>query len=165
VAAELSDDERLVREWLRDRGYEPEYEPVTSGRRPDFLATACSGTTTPNSIWAEVKSLQPENTTIALSKAWPTLKTLRLPDKLNGHAMLHVNKGTRDQSIRALVKMFYGKGHNHASEMVFLIFVQQCSGKTDIRYVEISGPVVQKVWVRGAGEGKIAVPIGTIENE
>jgi hypothetical protein len=60
--------------------------------------------------------------------------------------------------------MFYGKAIAHASETVSLIFVQQCSAKTDIRYFEVQGPIVEKVWARGAGNGRIAVPIGTIEN-
>lgn len=165
--AELSDDERLARDWLCERGYDKlEYEPavVTSGRRPDFFATSNDGGTTPSTLWAEVKSLEPEDTAIAISKSWPTLKSLGVPANINGHAMLHVNKLTRDQSVRALVKMFHRKAITHASEKVDLIFIQQFPEKKDVRYIEISGEVVQKLWVRGAGNGKIGVPVGTIEN-
>jgi hypothetical protein len=166
MPAELSSDERLVRDWLCERGYEPEYEPaiVKSGRQPDFLATATTRAATPNIFWAEVKSLQPDNTALALSKAWPILKKLGVPDKVNGHAMLHVTEATSEQSVRALVRMFYGKAIAHAWETVRLIFVQQCSAKTNIRYFEVQGPTVQKVWARGGSNGKIAVPDSTVEN-
>jgi hypothetical protein len=166
MPAELSGDERLVQDWLRQRGYEPEYEPamVSDGRRPDFLAIATGHSATPDVFWAEVKSLQPDDTMIALSKSSPILKKLGVPDKVHGHAMLHVTEATSEQSVRALVKMFYGKAIAHASETVRLIFVQQCSGKTDIRYFDVQGPIVQKVWARGAGDRKITVPDGNIEN-
>jgi len=166
MPADPSGDERLVRDWLSQRGFEPEYEPplVSSGRQPDFLVTARSHQATPGVFWAEVKSLQPDSTSLALSKSWPILKSLRVPQKVHGHAMLHVTEMTREQSIRALVRMFYGKAIAHASETTSLIFVQQCSAKTDIRYFEVQGPIVEKVWARGAGDGRIAVPIGTIEN-
>jgi hypothetical protein len=166
MPAELSGDECLVRDWLCHRGYEAEYEPaiVTNGRRPDFLANAVSGTATPDIFWAEVKSLQPDSTDIALSKSWPILKKLGVPDKVNGHAMLHVTEATTEQSVRAVVRMFCRKAIAYASETVSLIFVQQCPGKTNIRYFKVQGPVVEKVWARGAGVGKIAVPVGTVEN-
>lgn len=162
----LSDDERLVGDWLCKLGYEPEHEPavVESGRRPDFLAIARSPTAIPDAFWAEVKSLQPDNSAIVQSKLWPLLKILTVPSGLYGHATLHVTEVTKEQSVRALVKMFFGKAVAHASEPVCLIFIQQCSGKADIRYSEVDGPIIQKVWARGAGDGKISVPVGTIEN-
>ncbi len=147
MSVELNADERLVRDWLCERGYpELEYEPaiVTKGRRPDFLAIANRGGLTPNVLWVEVKSLAADNTVIALSKSWPILKELGAPEKVNGHAMLHVTETTREQSVRALVKMFYRKAIDHASENVRLIFIQQCSEKTDVRHVEVRGGVVQK---------------------
>src|ERR1700732_430343 len=103
MAAELSDDERLVQNWLCERGYALEYEPVvvSNGRRPDFLAIAGSLSPTPDVLWAEVKSLQPDSTSIAISKSWQVLKNLHVPDKVNGHAMLHVTEATREQSVRA----------------------------------------------------------------
>jgi hypothetical protein len=166
MPAELSGEERLVQNWLCERGYEPEYEPaiVADGRQPDFLAIAHNDTATPDIFWAEVKSLQPDSTAIALSKVSPLLKGLGVPDKVHGHAMLHVTEATSQQAVRALVKMFYGKAITHASETVYLIFVHQYAPKNDIRYFEVQGPIVQKVWARKVGDGKIAVPVGTIEN-
>ena len=66
----LSYDERLVQDWLRQRDYETEYEPplVTSGKRPDFLATGSSLNTAPRALWAEVKSLAPDTTTATVHK-------------------------------------------------------------------------------------------------
>ena len=127
MPAELSDDEFLVRDWLGRRGYpEPEYEPLISGsnRRPDFFAVANEASVTPNMLWAEVKSLQPDNTAIGLSKTWPILRELGVPAGINGHAMLHVTEGTREQSVRALIKMFHRKAANHASETMRLTFIQ-----------------------------------------
>src|SRR5437773_240045 len=102
MPAELGGDERLVREWLCERGYEPEYEPkaVVGGKKPDFLAIADGRTATPNVLWAEVKSLERDDTDIAMSRSWPILKELGVPDNLHGHAMLHVTEATREQSVR-----------------------------------------------------------------
>jgi len=167
MGAELSDDERLIRDWLCERGYpEPEHESkiVANGQRPDFLAVADDASVTPNVLWAEVKSLQPDITAKRLSKTSPILRELGVPDGVNGDATLHVTEATREQSVRALVKRFIWKAPNYASENVRLIFIQQSSESTDIRYVEVRDHVIQKVWVRGAGDRKIAVPVGTIEN-
>jgi hypothetical protein len=166
MAAELSDDERMVRDWLRKRGYpEPEYEPsiVDKGKKPDFLAIADS-TTTPSMLWAEVKSIGPEDSIVALTKFWPVLKEMRVPTNINGHARLHVTKNTREQSVRALLKIFYSKATKHASENVRLIFIQQKPDKKDIRDLVVQGDILQRVWVRGADDEKIAVPNGVIEN-
>lgn len=158
MAQELSEDECLVRDWLRERGYtELEHEPaiITNGRRPDFLATTYRGDSTPNTLWAEVKSLEPDNTVIALSKSWPVLKELGVPENINGHAMLHVTKTTRAQSVGALLKMFYSKSANLASENVRLIFIQQRSEKNDVRYVEVHDEVVRRItsWARERSRG------------
>ena len=163
MGARLSNDERLIRDWLCERGYpEPKHEAKIVAW-PDFLAVADDASVTPNVLWAEVKSLEPDDTDKGLSKTWPILRELGVPDGVNGDATLHVTADTREQSVRALVKLFYGRATNHASENVRLIFIQQSSGNTDIRYVEVRDDVIQKVWVRGAGD-RIAVPDGTIEN-
>jgi hypothetical protein len=168
AGAELSADECLVRDWLRERGYpEPEYEPriVADGRRPDFLASTSNPVVTPNLLWAEVKSLQPDNTAIGLAKISHILRGLDIPKGINGYAILHVTEASREQSVRALVKMFISKVHAYASEQVRLIFVQQASERTDVRHAEVQGQIAEKVWVRGAGDRRIAVPTATIEDD
>jgi hypothetical protein len=165
MTLEMSDDERLVRDWLSERGYlEPEYEPVKIGRRPDFLAVANRDGITPDPLWAEVKSLGPEDSVVALSRTWPVLKDLGVPKGINGYATLHVNELTREQSVRALLKMFYGKATTHASEKVQLSFIQEHSEKRDVRYLEIRGEVQQKIWVRGAGGEKMSMPPGIMDD-
>jgi hypothetical protein len=163
----LSEDERLVSGWLRERGYaEPEHEPdlVSSGKRPDFLASADVSGLTPDILWAEVKSLGPDCTARAIEKSWPILKQLRVPDYVNGHATLHVTPTTREQSVRALVKMFCIQAVKHASQRVHLIFIRQESDMRDWRCVEVQREIPEKVWARGSGSGMIAVPDGTIED-
>jgi hypothetical protein len=162
----MNDDERLVHDWLCERSYLPEYEPaiVATGRKPDFLVVGRDARPTPQTFWAEVKSLQPENSRIAISKSLPVLKEFGVPENVNGHAMLHVNENTRQQSIRALLKMFFGKVHDYESENVWLVFLQQNSEATDVRYLEVESQIVEKVWVRGARNETIAVPAGRIED-
>lgn len=166
MVAKLSGDEMLVRDWLCQRGYpEPEYEPdVGAGKRPDFFAATGQMGVSPSSLWAEVKSLQPENTKLLLDRTWPVLKQLGVPAGLNGHAMLHVTDITREQSVRALVKMFHRNGANFASERIRLIFIQQMPEMKDVRTVSVSGVLSERIWARGTGNSKIAVPAGTIEN-
>jgi hypothetical protein len=163
---QLSDDERIVEGWLRDHGYPKlQYEPaiVTTGRKPDFLAVAKNGIE-PSTVWAEVKSIGPEDTIFALNRAWPTLKELGVPEKINGHAMLHATQATREQSVRAIVKLFHTKAANFANEKRCLIFVQQESDKKDIKRIDVQSNVPQTVWVRGAGNARVVVPNGVIED-
>jgi hypothetical protein len=163
----LSEDERLVSDWLRERGYaEPEHEPdlVSIGKRPDFLTSAKINSLTPDVLWAEVKSLGPDVTARAIEKSWPVLKQLGVPSEVKGHAMLHVTPITREQSVRALVKMFHSQASKHASERIDLILLQQESDKRDWRRVDVKGEILERVWVRGSANGMIAVPNGVIEN-
>lgn len=162
----LSGDEQLILDWLTERGYKSEHEPpvVATGKRPDFLAVAGHSTKTPPLLWAEVKSLQPDSTWLAISNVWPTLKQLGVPTGVRGDAILEVTDHTREQSVRALIKMFFNQVSAYAPSQTRLIFIQQCSTNTDVRCVEVDGPIVEKVWARGAGSGRISVPLSTIEN-
>jgi hypothetical protein len=137
---------------------------VTGGRCPDFLVAADGSGLVPEAFWAEVKSLDPTQTARAISKISPILKKLSIPADLNGDAMLHVTPITREQSVRALVKMFQTQAKKYRSERIDLVFIQQTSGDIDIRYLEVTGEIEQKVWVRGAGSANVAVPIGAIED-
>jgi hypothetical protein len=78
--------------------------------------------------------------------------------------MLHVTPATRQQSARALLKMFYGKASSYSDKRCSLVFIQQSTGQDNVRYVEVSGDVPQHVWVRGAGSSAIAGPVGVAEN-
>jgi hypothetical protein len=162
----LSDDEQLAQDWLRQRGYETNYYPtlVASGRRPDFLAIGSVPNTTPGLFWAEVKSLDPDSTAAAIHKVLPIVRAFNMPCDIKGHATLHVTPGTREQSVRALLKLFCSKINGRGLEDSHLIFVQHDPDKRDIRHVEVQGLIVEKVWARGAGDGMIAAPIGTIED-
>lgn len=166
MAIRLSVDETLVQEWLSQRGYSKlEYEPqVGAKKRPDFLAIAEGPNIIPGMLWAEVKSLQSENTSAALDRTWPILKQLDVPAGLSGRAMLHVAGVTRNQSVRAVVKMFHQNAPKHSSVRARLIFIQQLPDKRDVRFVGVQGTPIQKVWARGTEGKKIAAPTGTIED-
>lgn len=84
----MSEDERFAKRWLEECGYRLEFQPrhyVPTGRCPDFLATATADAT-PSLFWAEVKSLEPEATRVALANTWPVLKSISPPPGLNGQA-------------------------------------------------------------------------------
>lgn len=166
MAVLLSNEELLAEGWLRQRGYEPTYQPglVTSGRCPDFLAIGSARNIVPNVLWAEVKSLDPDSTTAAIHKMWPVVRAADIPAHIKGDATLHVNPGTREQSVRALLKLFRGKVSALSPGTGRLIFIQQDPDKRDIRHIQVQGPILEKVWARGAGHGRIGVPIGTIED-
>jgi len=166
MPAQMTDDERFAQDWLKKRGYDAAFEPsviVTSGRTPDFLATAALDAT-PIRFWAEVKSIDHEKSLVALSKAWRTIKTISIPDGLNGQATLIANAQTNEQSVRALLKMFRTKAPKFAAERTCLVFLQQHSGQRDVRYVESTDDVVCRFWARGAGSALIAVPDGVLQN-
>src|SRR5262249_5323156 len=149
VHGPLSDERRrvLAQSWLEQRGYKAEFDPalVATGRRPDFLCHAIAEVQPPV-LWAEGKSIEPDDTSLVLSQVWPVLKSLAVPPGLTGHAMLHATPATRQQSVRALLKMFYGKASNYSAERCSLVFIQQSTDQTDVRYIEVKGDVPQHVW-------------------
>jgi hypothetical protein len=161
----MTEDEEFAFNWLKDRDYKAVFQPslVTSGRCPDFLATA-SADATPNDLWVEVKSVEPEKRTLALSKAWPVLKGLAVPKGVNGYAMMEINERTIEQSIRSLLKMFNSNASKHSHERTKLVFIQQHPQQRDVRCVEVhQEDEAHRIWVRGAGTARIAAPPGLIK--
>lgn len=164
MAAEMTDDEKLAQAWLRARGYTPEFSPaiVTEGRSPDFLAHS-SGE--PPAVWAEVKSLEPEAVTVTMGRAWEIIRAFSLPAELRGHATLWVNECTRDQSVRALLKLFTEHAEKHRGQNVKLAFVQQNADTAGMRRIDFEdGEVPFRFWIRGAGDQLAAIPPGELDS-
>jgi hypothetical protein len=160
----MTDEERIAAEWLRSRGYEQEFQPkiVTQGRSPDFLAQSSAE---PNAVWAEVKTLEPESVSVVTGRAWEIIKASALPSALRGFATLWVNGGTRDQSVRSLLKLFAEHAEKYRAESVRLIFIQQAADTGGIRRIDFNDVVPpDRFWVRGAGNQMAAVPPGVVEN-
>jgi hypothetical protein len=142
----MSSDERPAYEWLRERGYDVEFNPhiVTFGRRPDFLCTTTKGGN-PDVFWAEVKSIEQDDTTAVMSMIWPVVQGIPLPAELKGHATLEVNSTTREQSVRALLKLVHSEAPSHMSAPTSPVFVQQNPDYDDVWYVKVRGVKAQHV--------------------
>lgn len=161
---EMTDEERLASEWLRSRGYEPEFKPkiVTQGRSPDFLAQSSGD---PSTLWVEAKTLDPEGHTAAMGRAWDIIQATDYPTDLRGFATMHVNDSTRDQSVRAVLKLFSEHAESYRNENVRLIFIQQVADVGGIRRVDFNDMVPPiRFWIRGAGTQPIAIPLGVMED-
>lgn len=70
----------LTARWLRERGFNPEPEPVwiTSGRKPDFFARG------PADTWVEVKELTPPQHDFEFANAWNDLHDRCAKARANG---------------------------------------------------------------------------------
>lgn len=163
MPAEMNDDERVAEAWLKSQGYHPEFTPaiVKEGRSPDFLAR---NSEPPPAVWAEVKSLEPEAVTVTMSRAWEIIRAFGLPQDLKGHGTLWVNEGTRDQSVRALLKLFSEHAEKHRGQTVKLAFIQQTADTTGIRRIDFDdGDTPIRFWIRGAGDELAAIPPGELD--
>jgi len=159
----MTDEEKLAEAWLKARGYVPEFMPsvVVEGRSPDFLAI---GSAAPLAVWAEVKTLEPEDVSTVMGRAWEIIHAASLPADLNGHATLYVNSETRDQSVRSLLKLFAEHAPKHRSENVRLVFIQQTPDATGMRRIDFNdGEIPERFWMRGASDKMLGVPPGVLD--
>ncbi len=160
----MTEEERLAAEWLQSRSYETEFKPkiVTQGRSPDFIARSSAE---PTALWAEVKTLKPESVSQVIGRTWEIIKASALPSDLRGFATLWVNRDTRDQSVRSLLKLFVEHVGKYKSENVRLIFIQQAPDTSGIRRIDFNNTMPpDRFWIRGAGDQMAAVPPDVVEN-
>jgi len=164
VAEPTTEHERIVAAWLRSRGYDPEFNPavVTKGRNPDFFAR---GATQPKAIWAEVKTIEPEDVTLAMGRAWEVMRSATLPTGLHGHGTLYVNDLTRDQSVRSVLNLFANNVESYRGERVRLVFIQQVADKKGVKRLSFTDQALpERFWIRGAGEHKYGVCPGVLDD-
>ena len=76
---------------------------------------------------------------IAIGEAATVIKSVTVPDDLHGHATLFVNAGTRQQSIRAVLKLFAEHGPKYKGETAKLIFTQQVPKVKSVQRVGFNG--------------------------
>jgi hypothetical protein len=161
---EMSQDERRAMIWLEAHGYECAFEPMTvaAGRKPDFFAR---GPNDPKTLWVEVKSLDPEDVSIARAMAWDVAHATALPEGLTGYGMIHVDEDTREQSVRSVLNMFIRHAPTYREQKIKLFFVQQNVNSREMRRVEFRDKQPPEIfWFRGADERKLSVPIGEFED-
>lgn len=155
-------EEAQAEAWLRAQGYTPSRPTwLPSGRNPDFWAE--SATLAPPHLWVEVKSIDPDDSTAALSKFGSLISSAEIPPGLRGHAMVNIEPRALEQSVRWVLKAFAEHAPKFAGQKVVLAFVQQNRGGRDVRRAEIGASVREVLWVRGAGMGPMHPPIGVCE--
>ena len=159
-----TEEEQLASTWLQSKGFKPEFEPaiVAQGRRPDFLAKS---TAAEPYVWAEVKTLDPEIVTTNMRRAADIITQTTLPDGLLGYATMYVNENTKDQSIRAVLKLFAEHAPKYRDKRAKLVFIQQAHDISGMRRIDIlDSEIPEHFWVRGAGQGPIGAPPGVLED-
>lgn len=161
--SDRDEEEGWAEAWLQARGYtasRPTWLP--RGRNPDFWAE--SATLAPPHIWAEVKSIDPDDSTAVLSKFWPIVSSASIPPGLNGHGIVHIEPHASEQSVRWVLKMFARYAPNFSGKRVLLAFVQQSREGGVVRRAEVDAPVPEILWMRGASSGPLHPPLGVCEN-
>ena len=163
----MTPDEERTKEWLEARGYKTEYEPafIPEGQqRPDFWAEAVDGD--PAQLWVEVKKIEGDNSTEALTTASKIQKATTLPSGLNGQAHMSVSDVVQEQSVQSVLKLYQNHAPKHAQETSTLAFVQNKPGETVLRRAEVnSQDGVKRIWVRGTASGPLAAPYNFCEDE
>lgn len=156
------EEEARAEAWLHAQEYNssrPTWLP--RGRNPDFWAE--SAVLAPPHLWAEVKSIDPDDGTAALSRFHSVIASAAIPTGLRGHGIVHIEPGAAEQSVRWVLKAFAQHASNFAGRKVLLAFVQQSRDGRDVRRAEINASVPEVLWVRGAGTGPMHPPLRVCE--
>jgi len=147
------------RAWLVERGYTPE-RPICLPkglRNPDYWAV--SNVSQPPELWAEVKSIDEDDSTAVLVKYHRLVSSIVIPDGLSGYAHISIEPKAVEQSIRWTLRFFTERAPQYAGQKIALAFLQQSATGTDIHRVEIGGEEPAVVWVRGAGDRRLKAPM------
>jgi hypothetical protein len=156
--SEREEDEALVAEWLGERGYKAERPTwLPRGRNPDWWATARE--IVPAAIWVEVKSIDEEGGTAALSRYHGIISAAQIPPGLHGHATVNIESHAIEQSVRWALKEFARRAPKYAGQKVTLAFVQQTRDGRQVRRAEVAASEKEIVWVRGEASGAMCPPI------
>lgn len=144
------EDEARAEAWLRAQGYEPARpEWLPPGKNPDFWAESLIHT--PHGIWAEVKSIEPDDSTAAMGRFASIIGSARIPPNLYGHAMVHLEPHAVEQSVRWVLKAFAARSPEFSGKNISLMFLQQTRDCTQEYRVDIDSETPMTVWARGTG--------------
>lgn len=103
--SDRDEEEARAKAWLRAQRYTPSRPTwLPHGRNPDFWAE--SATLVPANLWTEVKSIDPDDSTAALSRFHSIIASAKIPPGLRGHAMVNIEPHAVEQSIRWVLKAF-----------------------------------------------------------
>lgn len=142
-------EEARAEAWLRAQGYEPSRPTwLPPGRNPDFWTESTA--LAPQSIWVEVKSIDPDDSTAAMEKFSKLISSARPPSGLNGHAILQIEADTVEQSIRWVLKAFAARGQTFAGKKVSLAFIQQMRDSDQEYRIDIDSEPPMVIWARAS---------------
>lgn len=161
--SDRDEEEARAEAWLHAQGYSPSRPTwLPRGRNPDFWAE--SATVAPPRLWAEVKSIDPDDSTAALSRFRSIIASARIPPGLRGHGMVNIEPHAVEQSVRWVLKAFAQHAPKFADHKVVLAFVQQSRDGRDVRRAQIDASVPEVLWVRGIDTGPMHPPIGVCKD-
>src|SRR5262245_61602710 len=130
--SDRDEEEALAEAWLRAQGYtatRPTWLPP--GRSPDFWAESVTLAQPP--LWAEVKSIDLDDSTAALSRFRSVIALAKIPPDLRGHGIVRIEPHAVEQSVRWVLKAFAQRAPKFAGQKVVLAFVQQRRDGRDVR--------------------------------
>ena len=153
------DEEELAKAWLRERGYEC-FRPTELSRdhrawlphrekgqeNPDFWAE--SGLHEPNGLWAEVKTIAPDDWEEALTKFSRSIDSVRIPDGLRGWAHMRLHPDAIEQSVQSVLKNFESYSPSFVGQKILLVFLQKTRDCRQEYQVDIAAETPIKIWAR-----------------
>jgi hypothetical protein len=107
-----------------------------------------------------VKSIDPDDSTAALSRFHSVIASAKIPPSLHGHGMVYIEPHAVEQSVRWVLKAFAQHAPEFADQKVVLAFAQQSRDGRNVRRAKIDASVPEMLWVRGADTGPMRLPIG-----
>ena len=153
------DEEELAKAWLRERGYQcfrptelsPDHRAWLPHKEkgqenPDYWAA--SELHDPNGLWAEVKSIAPDDWEEALEKFSLRVHSFRIPDNLRGWAHMRLHPNAIEQSVRSVLKNFERYSPAFVGQKISLIFLQQTRDCRQEYQVDIEAETPIRIWAR-----------------
>jgi hypothetical protein len=146
--SETDEEEARAEAWLRAQGYtasRPTWLPATL-KNPDFWAT--NDMLAPPNLWAEVKSIDPDDSTAVLGKYRDLIRAARIPPGLHGHAMMHLDPGAIEQPLRWALNCLKTRSLPYANTKISLIFIQQTRSAEQEYRIAIDSNPPTVIWAR-----------------
>lgn len=143
------DDEALVAAWLKRQTYSPSRPDwLPPGKNPDYWAENLQ--LDPAHLWVEVKSIEPDDSTATLARYSALIQDAPIPQGLRGHAMIQLEPGAVEQSVRWALRSFRERTPAYAGRRATLIFLQQDRQAVTEFFFTVEADPQITVWARAS---------------
>lgn len=143
------EEEARAETWLCRQGYNPSRPTgLPAGENPDFWAE--NVVLAPPHLWAEVKSIAPDDRTATMERFAGLIRAAPIPPGLRGFARMELEPDAIEQSVRWVLKAFARRSVEYVGKNVSLMFLQQTRDCNEEYRVEIDSETPMVIWARAA---------------